>query len=239
MAAVAAGGVVKPAKPSKGLPTGLGAPIPQGSLGGSGGSGATVSPNGPSPLGVAAASGVSDTGSGFSANGGPSVANSVYNSGYTGAYGSFPPDGSYAGGGVPAASPAGGVRPGDYGSAFPPSGSMPSNRGNPWKDPINQAFLQARDAASTPGVGITDPVALEAARQARQQAIMAYKQAQRPPPGFQGDPNSLIPRGTTSGGVTQYYNPATGGMYVGNPFRTFGQGMTGLLGAAPGPARGW
>jgi hypothetical protein len=98
------------------------------------------------------------------------------------------------------------------------------NPNTAWKAPIDQAFRQAMAAASTPGVGITDPAAVEAARQARQQAIQAYRWSQRLPQGFQGDPNSLVPRGTTSGGVNQYFNPATGGMFVGNPFRNWNTG---------------
>jgi hypothetical protein len=93
---------------------------------------------------------------------------------------------------------------------------------NAWKDPINQAFIQARTAASTPGVGITNIPMLDAARQARQQAIMAAKPMGQG--GFIGDPNSLVPKGTTLGGVNQYFNPATGGMFVGNPFRNWNTG---------------
>jgi hypothetical protein len=80
---------------------------------------------------------------------------------------------------------------------------------------------------------------LEAARQAKMQSVNAYKDAQHPQ-GFQGDPNSLVPRGTTSGGVNQYYNPATGGMFVGNPFRNSGgQQPQPIGGTAGGPDTGY
>lgn len=103
-----------------------------------------------------------------------------------------------------------------------------------WKDPLNQQLDSERAASFTPGVGITDPARLAAAHLAKQQAVDTYKDTLHPQ-GFTGDPNALIPKGQTLGGVNQYYNPATGGMFVGNPFRSpLGNVMSGAV--APTPA---
>jgi hypothetical protein len=132
-----------------------------------------------------------------------------------------------------------GSQPPQMSSQQQQGGMNPNNPNYDWKAPIQQQFDAERAASSTPGVGITDPARLEAARQAKMQSVNAYKDAQHPQ-GFQGDPNSLVPRGTTSGGVNQYYNPATGGMFVGNPFRNSGgQQPQPIGGTAGGPDTGY
>jgi hypothetical protein len=62
-------------------------------------------------------------------------------------------------------------------TGYTPDGSAPpaANPFAAWKDPIQQQFLQERQASSTPGIGITDPARLAQARQVRQGAISQAK----------------------------------------------------------------